>query len=395
MRVLVLHSELGHLRGGGENFTRNLFTAFAARGHSITAVFAADRNGKYPFPLPTGIEAFPIAGWWPMALGDTLLSFVGRQLPAEGALRKKWDRVREAISWRTFRWYRRRFQERIERLLSGDFKNFDAVYVHGNALLASQVAKQYRTILRLPGPVTHEIAPVLRSVHAVCANGDALARIRDFLGDHATELPVGLEGAVFKPATFSVRPALGWQDHHVVIGYVGRLIHLKGVDLLAGAFKQVTQKAPNARLLVVGSGTEEKSFRTVLARELAAGIVYHQKDVSHEQLADWYRAMDILVMPSRYENFSNTILEALACGVPFLGSDVGGNRTLAALGAGFLFEPGSVSSLADGLLKIYNNKSKIRTLGEAASAHVRQHYTWDNTAERLESIIISRLGIQR
>ena len=56
MNVLVLHSELGVLRGGGENFSRNLFTAFAERGHRIAAAFVADHNGRYPLPLPSAIQ---------------------------------------------------------------------------------------------------------------------------------------------------------------------------------------------------------------------------------------------------------------------------------------------------------------------------------------------------
>lgn len=395
MRILVVHSELGLLRGGGENFTKNLFAAFAARGHRVAAVFAADRNGNYAFPLPLGIEPIPVPGWWPMALGETMLSFVGRHLPSDSSLQKQWDRVREAISWRTFRWYRNRFQRRIEHEWARYSKNIDAVYVHGNAALASRVARYHPTVLRLPGPLSHEAAPLLRSVHAVCANGDALVRIRSFLGEHAVEIPVGLDRDLFQPDGPSVRNALGWTDHDFVIGYVGRLIHLKGVDLLAEAFREMAQKTSNLRLLIVGSGDEERSIRSVLGKEFARGVVYHQPDVSHDQLPDWYRAMDLLVMPSRYENFSNTILEALACGVPFLGSDVGGNRMLAEGGAGWLFERGSVSSLVHMLQKASRKSAEMKVKSQAASSDIRNRYNWEKSAEVLESILTSRLGVQR
>ena len=394
MRILVVHSELGLLRGGGENFTRNLFAAFAARGHTVSAVFAADRKGKYSFPLPPGIEPIPIAGWWPRAFGETILSLIGRHLPSDSSLRIKWDRVREAISWRTFRWYRKRFQRRMKHEFFRYSRNIDVVYVHGNVLLARDIARYQPTLLRLPGPVTQEVDQILRSIQVVCANGDALIRIREFLGEHATELPVGIDGQLFKPGPTSIRQALGWNDQHIVAGYVGRLIHLKGVDLLAEAFKQVSQKVANARLLIIGSGSEEKSIRSVLAREFALGVVDHQPDVSHDQLPDWYRAMDFLVMPSRYENFSNTMLEALACGVPFLGSDVGGNKMLVELGAGRLFERESVGSLVNLLHDACDNRLKLRTQAQAVSLEIRNRYSWPRTAERLESIITSRLGVR-
>jgi glycosyltransferase involved in cell wall biosynthesis len=117
--------------------------------------------------------------------------------------------------------------------------------------------------LRLPGPVTAERTPMLRAIHAVCANGDALERIHAFLGDHVIELPIGLDVQLFTPGASSVRSALGWADHHGVVGYVGRLTHLKGVDLLAAAFREFAQDTVDARLLLVGSGEEERHIRAV------------------------------------------------------------------------------------------------------------------------------------
>src|SRR5262245_56291684 len=142
-----------------------------------------------------------------------------------------------------------------------------------------------------------------------------------------------------------MRSALGWGNQHRVVGYVGRLTHLKGVDLLTTAFRELSQKTPDVRLLIIGSGKEEKSIRSALAKELAQGLVHLEPDLDHGQLAQGYRAMDLLVMPSRYENFSNALLEGMACGVPFLASGVGGNRIMAESGAGWLFECGSLSSL--------------------------------------------------
>jgi len=166
MRVLLLHSELGVLRGGGENFTRNLFSAFIERGHSVTAAFVANRNGTYPLPLPPNMEPTPLQGWWSMNLGQSTLARLGRCIPNDTRLHMEWDRIQEAISWRTIRWHYRRFGQRVERKFARRWSEFDAVYVHSNSILASQTAKYRPTILRLPGPVTTELEPILRRVFA-------------------------------------------------------------------------------------------------------------------------------------------------------------------------------------------------------------------------------------
>jgi len=303
--------------------------------------------------------------------------------------------MQAAINWRVFGWHKRRFQKRIESQFSERWDDFDAVYVHGDTALASMVACHRPTLLRLPGPVTAESASMLQKIAAVCANGDALVQIRGFLGDHALELPVGLDTQLFTPDSSSMRSALGWGNQHRVIGYVGRLTHLKGVDLLTAAFRELSQETSDARLLIIGSGKEEKSIRSVLARQLAQGLVHVEPDLDHGQLAQGYRAMDLLVMPSRYENFSNALLEAMACGVPFLASGVGGNRIMAESGAGWLFEGGSLSSLVARLNEILKNGSELKARGKIGFDYVKKYHSWSVTAESLEKIIVSRLGVEK
>jgi glycosyltransferase involved in cell wall biosynthesis len=228
----------------------------------------------------------------------------------------------------------------------------------------------------------------------VCTNGDALVLIRAFLGNHVAELPIGLDIQAFAPGPSSVRSTLCWPDRDCVVGYVGRLTHLKGVDLLAAAFREIARDVPDARLLIVGSGEEERHIRTVLAQEFCSGLVHIEPGVNHEQLPAWYRAMDLIVMPSRYENYSNALLEAMACGVPFLASNVGGNRRLSETGAGWLFEPGSVPSLNQSLRRILESRAELKARGEVSARAARNYPSWAASAECLEAIISSRLGVK-
>jgi glycosyltransferase involved in cell wall biosynthesis len=394
MKILVLQSELGVLRGGGENFTRNLFTAFVKRGHKVAAAFLADRRGRYPFPLPSGIEPIPIPGWWASELGQSSLSLIGRWIAPKGWLKSNWDFFQASMNWRTHRWHKNRFHKRIERDFAGKWTEFDAVYVHSSSHLASKIAQYCPTVVRLPGPVSPELAPVLQKVHVVCANGDALVQTQKLLGNHAIELPIGVDTNMFFPGPSAIRQMLGWTSRHFVIGYVGRLIRLKGVDLLANAFREISKSLTHARLLIVGTGEKETLIRTVLKDEIQHGRVYIEPDVTHDRLAEWYRAMDLFVMPSRYENFSNAIVESLACGIPFLASDVGGNKILAKAVGGNLFQNQSVPSLSLSLGQIARSSQGLKAQGLVGAEYVRKNYTWAASAECLEHILITRLGVQ-
>jgi glycosyltransferase involved in cell wall biosynthesis len=387
MKLLVLHSELGILRGGGENFSRNLFPAFVERGHRVSIAFVANRAGNYPIGLPTHLEAIPIKGWWAKNLGQSTLSAIGSRLPDARHLKKSWTRIQDSLTWRTFRWHNLRFQRRIQREFRDRWSDFDAVYVHGDTPLAYMASQYKPTIIRLPGPVGLDLAPMLQKVHAVCANGDALARVQSFLGDHAKELPIGVNLDHFSPGASAIRSKLHWTDNDFVIGYAGRFTHLKGVDLLAQAFRAVRRIVPHARLLLVGSGEEERNLRNLLAPELNCGAVHMRRDMEHDELGAWYRAMNLFVMPSRYENFSNAVVEAMACGVPFLASDVGGNRTLAQTGTGSLFPCGLSDSLAGSLECFARQSQALEEKGKVAAEYVKNCHSWDRTAERLESYL--------
>src|SRR5262249_32752797 len=129
---------------------------------------------------------------------------------------------------------------------------------------------------------------------------------------------------------------------------------------------------------------------TLLAKEIGNNAVHLEADIDPDQLPLWYRSMDLFVMPSRYENFSNAILEAMACGVPFLNSNTGGNKLLGNTGGGWLFETNSDSSLTENLRTIIADRSELKSRGKIAHDYVAGRYSWETSAECLEKLIASR-----
>jgi glycosyltransferase involved in cell wall biosynthesis len=169
------------------------------------------------------------------------------------------------------------------------------------------------------------------------------------------------------------------------------LAYVKGIDLLAAAFRTILKTIPQARLIIVGSGEEEAKLRGSLNVELMERVVHIESDVDHDLLPEWYRAMDLFVMPSRYENYSNAVLESLACGVPFLVSDVGGNRRLVETQGGWIFTQESVESLVQAMNTIAKKASLARERGGIGGKKIRQMHSWEASAKQLEQIIQSCL----
>jgi glycosyltransferase involved in cell wall biosynthesis len=153
--------------------------------------------------------------------------------------------------------------------------------------------------------------------------------------------------------------------------YVGRLSPEKGVADLVAAWPQVEAAVPQARLIVVGSGSEETRLRAQAAncrRIVWAGLT----DCTYAYL----RAADLFVLPSHEEGMSIALLEAMAQGLPVLATDIAGNRRVATADRhAWLVPPRQPESLAAAIVTLLGQSPRAWELGRAAREHVTQHYS--------------------
>ncbi|HMK30976.1 MAG TPA: glycosyltransferase family 4 protein [Terriglobales bacterium] len=174
-------------------------------------------------------------------------------------------------------------------------------------------------------------------------------------------------------------------DASVVIGTVALLRPEKNLPMLIEAFARVREADPQARLLIVGSGPLKGELeRRIQDLNLASACILQEASSTP---AEWMRAMDIFVLPSRMEAFSNALLEAMACGCCPVGSRVGGTPELIRHGErGILFEPGNGEQLAEALRTLLLDPGLRRRMAQAAARFAHESLTIDIAASRLASI---------
>ena len=219
-----------------------------------------------------------------------------------------------------------------------DARRFDVVdahYFYPDGVAAARVAAQ----LGLPLVISargsdinliaetpfarRRILEAANAADALIAVSQALARKMISLGMPAERVHVlrnGVDPDVFFPVPRSeARNRLGLrEDARCVLG-VGNLVHEKGFDVLVRALATLR----DARLLLVGDGPLRESLET-LARQVAPGRVEFHGNMPQANLRFAYSAADALALPSLREGWPNVVLEALACGLPVVASNVGG-----------------------------------------------------------------------
>jgi glycosyltransferase involved in cell wall biosynthesis len=131
--------------------------------------------------------------------------------------------------------------------------------------------------------------------------------------------------------------------------FVGNLVPVKGIDVLLAACWQLSRAIGEWELHLVGNGSSRESLRSQAQRLGLADRVHFHGAISHEQLPNWFRAADLFVLASRSEGVPNVLLEAAACGLPFVASRVGGIPEIAGLGASLLAPAEDPTALASAI----------------------------------------------
>lgn len=229
------------------------------------------------------------------------------------------------------------------------------------------------------------------------ALGIASAAKLHLLGEGSSN---GVDIARFSPGTTCAREELGIPPEAPVVGFVGRLTRDKGMPELIQAFDSIRKAEPSTRLLLVGWFDAAED---ALEQDLREKILNHSGIVCTglvQETAPYYRAMDVLVLPTWREGFPNAVLEAAATGIPVVTTECTGARdSVVPEVTGLLMPPGYPEAIAEAVLKIVRDPERRRHMGLAARAWVLEHFlehrvlglTADYYHSLLEATHIARL----
>ena len=190
------------------------------------------------------------------------------------------------------------------------------------------------------------------------------------------------------------RRMLGLSDDGFVFGTVGRLSPTKGQSYLIEAFAKVKQEIPSAQLVFIGCGPLEDELKEQ-ARSTGTGDSVHFLGYRSD-IPQALRSLDVFVLPSVAEGMPRTILEAMAAGVPCIGTRVGAiPEMLDGDGIGCVVDPRDPEALGEAMIMLGRMPDDDRRrLSEKASQKVRRLYTHEIVAKKLKDTYEAQLQAQ-
>jgi len=373
MNVLLINYEYPPVGGGAGNATMFMARAFIHLGHQAVVITAsyAERGGKSE---EEGVIVYRLKARRKCvdraSMGE-MLSFVAAAWRATPAIAKIHG-IQAVIVFFTLpcgpvalRLHRCMGLPYIVSLRGGDVPG-----------LVPEINWQHRLL----APLRRR---VLRSARAIVANDSGLARLSEAVDPWSVRVVSnGVDSNFFQPANRVPKEAVS-QSRPTQLLFVGRLHRQKNLPLLLGQFSRLRTERPGAWYLrIVGDGPERADLEGIaLQLGLGADIAWLGWQ-DKAQLRQLYQEADALVNPSYYEGMPNVVLEAMACGLPVIASDVPGNNTLVTHEkTGFLFNLCDPTALGDALARIRDEADAAHLMGQNGRNRVQAEYSWVHVAQ--------------
>lgn len=291
-------------------------------------------------------------------------------------------------------------------------KNYDIVYVHyvshvAPILLFARLFSKKNTVLNVHGSDIISISFVERFLigftKTMLHKADLVVAPSVFLKTYLignlkldphkifVSPSAGINMNLFKPNTATKEKIKRQSELKTLcIGYVSTIDNQKGIDVFLDAVENVSLKDYNLKAIIAGKESTKDSIKN---RILPENIIYYG-EVNHQKLPELYNTFDLFVFPTKlYESLGLVGLEAMSCGVPVIGSRIGGLTDYIKHGYnGFLFEPGDHEELKKLIIQYSNmDDAKKETLANNALETARS-YKADTVALKMKDKLTSLIG---
>lgn len=231
---------------------------------------------------------------------------------------------------------------------------------------------------------------LIARMDAVIATSERTAA---YLDRSATVILHGIDTERFSPLAederAGLRRRLGLPETGVLVGCYGRIRAQKGTDVFVAAMQALAGRRPDLTALVMGraAGKHARFAAELKAQIAAAGLAERIRflpEVPVDQVADWYRVLDLFVAPQRWEGFGLTPLEAMSCGVPVVATRVGAFPELVVDGVtGALIAPGDPDRMAEAAERLLAHPAGPSA---AARAHAVERFAIEGEARAIVDV---------
>lgn len=197
------------------------------------------------------------------------------------------------------------------------------------------------------------------------------------------------------------RAEVGIQPEDKLVMYAGRFDHRKGIETLVRAVaRQEVKRHANLKLMIVGGytpqakdGLEQERIAKIVNDLGIQDLTTFTNRVEHQELAAYYAAADVCVVPSHYEPFGLVAIEAMASRTPVVASEVGGLKfSVKDQVTGLLVPPQNEAAFAQAIDSILSDAEWARQMGENARDRVESRFSWDGVAKQLDKQYTSDLS---
>jgi len=259
------------------------------------------------------------------------------------------------------------------------------------SLLTLQDGDSEEYVRRYLGPLFRAYAPLHRRfdrVHAISSYLAARALRYGVRPETVTVIPNGCDPHLFDDPPSAeeqatLRRALGLEGTRVVVS-VSRLVLKNGLDRLLQAFPAVVAAVPEAALLLVGEGEDRAALERQAELLGIAARVRFAGAVPHADVASYLRLGEVFARPSLSEGLGTAFLEAMACGLPVVGTRTGGIPDFLADGRTGLFcDPARPETIAAAMVRLLGDRTLARAVGQAGRTLVSERYRWEAVAAKI------------